>query len=30
MHIWCESRISWFDVADYLPRYDRAGPPIKA
>jgi hypothetical protein len=30
MHIWCESRISWFDVADYLPRHDRAGPPIKA
>lgn len=22
-HIWCESRIAWFEVADDLPRYPR-------
>ena len=27
MHIWCESRIPWFEVADDLPRYPRQGPP---
>ena len=25
-HIWCRSRIAWFDTADSLPRYDDAGP----
>ncbi len=29
MHIWCESRIPWFEVADDLPRHERAGPPIE-
>ena len=28
LHIWCESRIPWFDVADDLPRHPREGPPI--
>jgi hypothetical protein len=28
MHIWRESRIPWFEAADDLPRYDRAGPPV--
>lgn len=23
-HIWCESRISWFDIDDSLPRYQQA------
>ena len=25
-HIWTQSRISWFDTADALPRYEDAGP----
>jgi hypothetical protein len=25
-HIWCESRIGWFDTADTLPRHEDAGP----
>jgi hypothetical protein len=28
MHIWCESRIPWFEVDDELPRYKREGPPV--
>jgi hypothetical protein len=28
MHIWRESRISWFEVKDDLPRHDRDGPPV--
>ena len=28
MHIWCASRIPWFEVKDELPHYDREGPPI--
>jgi len=24
-HIWCESRIRWFDTSDSLPRHDDAG-----
>jgi hypothetical protein len=28
MHIWCRDRISWFEVADNLPRYDEDGPPV--
>ena len=28
-HIWRESRIPWFEVKDELPRYDRAGPPVR-
>lgn len=27
-HIWCESRIAWFDTADGLPRHDREGPAL--
>ena len=27
-HIWCESRIVWFDAADDLPRHDRKGPAV--
>jgi len=27
-HIWCESRIAWFETADELPRHDRDGPPV--
>ena len=30
VHIWRESRISWFEVADRLPRYERDAPPIDA
>lgn len=26
-HIWTESRLSWFDVADRLPRHRQDGPP---
>ena len=29
MHIWCESRLPWFEVADDLPRYEREGPPVR-
>ena len=25
-HVWTKSRISWFDTADDLPRYEDAGP----
>lgn len=25
-HIWCESRIPWFDVADDLPRFEHSNP----
>lgn len=25
-HIWCMSRIGWFDTADALPRFDDQGP----
>lgn len=25
-HIWCESRLPWFDTADDLPRYERYDP----
>lgn len=25
-HIWCDSRISWFDTADTLPRFPRSKP----
>jgi hypothetical protein len=28
MHIWCDSRLPWFEVKDDLPRYDREGPPV--
>jgi hypothetical protein len=28
-HIWCESRISWFDVADDLPRFEQSNPEKK-
>ena len=28
MHIWRESRMSWFEVRDDLPRHDREGPPV--
>jgi hypothetical protein len=28
MHIWCDSQLPWFDIADHLPRYDREGPPV--
>jgi hypothetical protein len=28
-HIWCESRISWFDVADDLPRFEHSNPAKK-
>jgi hypothetical protein len=27
-HIWCESRISWFETTDALPRHNREGPPV--
>ena len=27
-HIWTQSRIPWFDVADDLPRYDDGGPDV--
>lgn len=25
-HVWCDSRISWFDTTDDLPRYAESGP----
>jgi hypothetical protein len=25
-HIWCDSRIAWFEIADSLPRHAKAGP----
>ncbi len=25
-HIWCQSRVSWFETSDSLPRYDDEGP----
>jgi hypothetical protein len=28
-HIWCSSRLPWFEVADDLPRYDQEGPPVR-
>jgi len=27
-HIWCESRIAWFETTDDLPRHDREGPTL--
>jgi len=30
MHIWCASRIEWFEVDDKLPRYHAEGPPVGA
>jgi hypothetical protein len=27
-HIWCKSRISWFETADTLPRHEERGPDI--
>ena len=29
IHIWCESRIGWFETTDDLPRYHRDGPPAE-
>lgn len=26
-HIWCNSRVSWFDTADALPRHPKSYPP---
>jgi hypothetical protein len=25
-HIWCESQVPWFEIADNLPRFDRSKP----
>lgn len=27
-HIWCASRLPWFQLGDDLPRYDENGPPL--
>ena len=27
-HIWCMSRLAWFETADALPRYDDGGPDV--
>lgn len=28
-HVWCSSRIPWFDTADSLPRFDKGKPKTK-
>jgi len=28
VHIWCDSRICWFDIDDGLPRFAQAQPPV--